>query len=50
VDENSDEGDGPMSAETISFEIKVECARKRNGGKKSLKFGQSRDKTWGIMG
>jgi hypothetical protein len=32
VDENSDKGDGPMSAETISFEIQVECARRRDGG------------------
>ena len=38
VDENSDEGDGPMSAETIPFEIQVECAGRGSGGKKSLEF------------
>jgi len=27
-----------MSAETISFEIQVECGRRRDGGKKSLEF------------
>jgi hypothetical protein len=47
VDENSDEGDGPMSAETISFKIEVECARRRDRGKKSLEFRHSRDKTQG---
>jgi len=42
VDENSDEGDGPMSAETISFEIQVECARRRDGGVGAEGSGQER--------
>ena len=47
MDENGDEGDGPMSAETISFEIQVECARRRDGGKKSLQFRHRRDESRG---
>ena len=47
VDENSDKGDSPMSAETISFEIEVECTRRRDGGKKGLKFRHIRDKSRG---
>lgn len=43
VDKNSDEGDGPMSAETIPFEIQVKCAGRRDGGKKSLQFRHRRD-------
>lgn len=47
MDENSDEGDGAMLAETISFKVEVECARRRDRGKKSLEFWYSRDKTRG---
>ncbi len=34
-----------MSAETIPFEIQVECAGRRDGGKESLKFRHRRDES-----
>ena len=38
VEENCDEGDCTMSVETMPFEVQVECTRRRDGGKESLKF------------
>ena len=47
VDEKSDEGDGPISAEGISFEIQVDCAGGRDRGKEGLQFRHGRDERWG---
>ena len=47
MDENSDEGNVTMSAETIPFEIQVECTGRRDGGKKSLEFRHRRDESRG---
>jgi hypothetical protein len=38
---------GPMSAETIPFEIQVECAGRSDGGKKSFEFRHRRDESRG---
>ena len=34
-----------MSAEIIPFEIQVECARRRDAGKKGLEFQRRRDES-----
>jgi hypothetical protein len=47
VNENSDEGDGAISAERIPFEIQIECTRRRDRGKKSLEFRHRRDESRG---
>lgn len=47
VDENSDEGDSPISAERLPFEIQVESTGRRDRGKKSFQFRQRRDERWG---
>lgn len=39
VNENSDEGDSTMSAETIPFEIQVECTGRRDRGEKASRSG-----------